>query len=116
MIVDPDPFNAIADPRRRELLEALRDGELPVNTLVERVGPDQPSVSKALRVLRVAGLVHVRRDGRQRLYSVNRAAMKPLADWAGAFDAHWTTTLNAIKARAEACADDDPSHTDRTES
>ncbi|MEM1424750.1 MAG: metalloregulator ArsR/SmtB family transcription factor [Planctomycetota bacterium] len=99
-----DPYLALSDARRRSLLEAMGSGERSVSDLVGRVGPDQPSVSKSLRVLRDAGLVRVRRDGRRRLYSVNAPAMKNIHDWTKRFERHWDSRLAAIKAAAERAA------------
>lgn len=110
VIPAPDPYLAIADRRRRDLLEAMRTGERSVTDLVERVGPDQPSVSKALRVLREAGLVRVRRDGRRRLYSVNAPAMKDIHDWTRRFERYWDDRLLAIKGHAERRARDARPH------
>jgi len=76
-----DVFNAVAEPRRRNLLEALARGEQPVGRLVEQVALPQPLVSKHLRVLREVGLVTVRDAGRQRLYRLNGAALDPIHDW-----------------------------------
>jgi DNA-binding transcriptional ArsR family regulator len=85
-----DAFNAIAEPRRRQILDLLAAGELPVNDLVERLGLPQPQVSKHLRVLREVDLVHVRDEGRKRVYRVNGAPLKPIADWLAGFEQLWT--------------------------
>jgi DNA-binding transcriptional ArsR family regulator len=97
-----DAFNAVAEPRRREILNYLALQERPVGDIVDTLGFDQPSVSKHLRVLRDVGLVHVRRDGRQKLYRINAAAIKPLHEWASTFERLWLHQLNRIKERAEA--------------
>src|ERR671939_747349 len=76
-----DAFNAVAEPRRRQILEALAGGERSVNDLVVRLRLAQPQVSKHLRVLREVGLVDVRDEGRQRLYRLNGQALKPIHDW-----------------------------------
>ena len=76
-----DAFNAVAEPRRRQILDVLAGGERPVNDLVELLGLAQPQVSKHLRVLREVGVVDVREDGRQRLYRLNGRALKPIHDW-----------------------------------
>ena len=76
-----DAFNAVAEPRRRELLDLLAGGERPVNELVRELGLAQPQVSKHLRVLREVGAVDVREEGRQRLYRLNGRALKPIHDW-----------------------------------
>ncbi len=97
-----DAFNAVADPRRREILNYLALQERPVGDIVATLGVAQPSVSKHLRVLRNVGLVHVRRDGRRRLYRTNAAAIRPLHEWAGTFERYWQHQLNRVKERAEA--------------
>ena len=84
-----DAFNAVAEPRRRQILDALAGGEQPVNELVERLGLAQPQVSKHLRVLREVGAVDVREAGRQRLYSLNGHALKPIHDWVKAYERSW---------------------------
>src|SRR5256885_15078134 len=101
-----DSFNAIAEPRRRELLDVLAGGggELPVNALVESLGWSQPQVSKHLAVLRQVGLVSVRRKGRERMYRVNADQLRPIHDWTKCFERFWTHQLDRIKQRAEAKA------------
>lgn len=96
-----DVFNAIAEPRRREILTLLVAKELPVGDIVALVPLDQPSVSKHLRVLRDVGLVHVRRNGRHKLYRTNADAIRPLHEWAATFERYWTNQLDRIKQRAE---------------
>ena len=76
-----DAFNAVAEPRRREILDVLAGGERPVNDLVRELGVTQPQVSKHLRVLREVGLVEVREEGRQRMYRLNGEPLKPIHDW-----------------------------------
>ncbi len=97
-----DAFNAVAEPRRRAILEYLALQERPVAAIVATLGLEQPSVSKHLRVLRNVGLVHVRRDGRRRLYRTNAAAIRPLHEWARTFERYWQHQLNRVKERAEA--------------
>jgi DNA-binding transcriptional ArsR family regulator len=97
-----DVFNAVAEPRRREILTLLVVKELPVGEIVAILRLDQPSVSKHLRVLRDVGLVQARRNGRHKLYRTNAQAIKPLHEWAGTFERYWTHQLNRIKERAEA--------------
>lgn len=97
-----DAFNAIAEPRRRAILTYLAMRERQVGEIVEAVGLDQPSVSKHLGVLREVGLVHVRRNGRHRLYRTNAAAIRPLHEWAATFEPFWRHTLDRVKQRAEA--------------
>jgi DNA-binding transcriptional ArsR family regulator len=84
-----DAFNAIAEPRRREILDVLVGGERPVNDLVSALGLTQPQVSKHLRVLREAGVVDVRDQGRQRLYRLNGTALKPIHDWVAGYARLW---------------------------
>ena len=96
-----DPFNAVAEPKRRELLEALAEKEMPVNDIVGRLGWPQPMVSKHLGVLKEVGLVSARRDGRQRLYRVNGEKLKTIYDWARMFERFWAHQLLRIKERAE---------------
>jgi DNA-binding transcriptional ArsR family regulator len=91
-----DTFNAIAEPRRREILDALADGELAVGELVTRLGLSQPQVSKHLRVLREVGAVDVREDGRQRLYRLNGPALKPVHDWVRSYAHLWTERFDAL--------------------
>lgn len=97
-----DVFNAVAEPRRREILALLVVKELPVGDIVGFMKLDQPSVSKHLRVLRDVGLVHVRRNGRHKLYRTNAQAIRPLHEWAQTFERYWTHQLNRVKERAEA--------------
>lgn len=97
-----DAFNAVAEPRRREILNYLALQERPVGDIVEAMSLRQPSVSKHLRVLLEVGLVHVRRDGRRILYRTNAEALRPLHEWAGQFERFWRHQLNQVKERAEA--------------
>ncbi len=99
-----DAFNAIAEPRRRELLVVLASREMAVNDIVARVGWPQPQVSKHLGVLREVGLVRARRQGRQQLYMINAEPLKPIHDWVKTFERFWETHLDRIKAAAEAKA------------
>jgi len=96
-----DVFNAIAEPRRREILSYLALKERPVGDIVVSLRLEQPSVSKHLRVLRDVGLVDVRRDGRQKLYRTNAEAIRPLHEWTSKFEHLWQHQLNRIKERAE---------------
>src|ERR1044071_2616106 len=91
-----DAFNAIAEPRRREILDALAGGELPVNGLVDALGLAQPQVSKHLRVLREVGAVDVREAGRQRLYRLNAQALKPIHDWVKDYERMWEERFEAL--------------------
>ena len=97
-----DAFNAVAEPRRREILEYLAVEERTVSAIVEGLRMEQPSVSKHLRVLRDVGLVRVRRNGRHMFYRTNAEAIRPVHDWAKAFERFWTHQLSRIKERAEA--------------
>jgi DNA-binding transcriptional ArsR family regulator len=96
-----DAFNAVAEPRRREILDHLASGEHSVNDLVIRLRLEQPSVSKHLRVLRDVGLVRVRRHGRQMLYQANAEAIRPLHEWTKTFERLWAHQLTRVKERAE---------------
>jgi len=96
-----DPFNAVAEPRRREILKYLANDEREVGQIVLALRLEQPSVSKHLRVLREVGLVRVRRNGRHMLYKTNAQALRPLHEWTGYFEKLWTEQLNRVKDRAE---------------
>lgn len=91
-----DAFNAVAEPRRRAILDRLAGGERSVNELVELLGVAQPQVSKHLRVLREVDVVGVREDGRQRLYSVNARALKPIYDWVAGYERLWSERFDAL--------------------
>ena len=91
-----DAFNAVAEPRRREILDALADGERPVNELVGLLGLAQPQVSKHLRVLREVGAVDVREQGRQRLYRLNGHALKPIHDWVKSYERAWSERFDRL--------------------
>ncbi len=97
-----DAFNAVAEPRRRQILVFLAPSERPVRDIVTTLGIEQPSVSKHLRVLRRVGLVRVRREGRRKLYRINAAAIRPLHEWTATFEQLWRHQLDRIKERAEA--------------
>ena len=96
-----DPFNAVAEPKRRLVLDVLTKGERPVNDIVASLGWPQPQVSKHLGVLKKVGLVTERRAGRQRLYRLNGERLRPIHDWVKAFERYWEHQLERIKARAE---------------
>ncbi|HET6179874.1 MAG TPA: metalloregulator ArsR/SmtB family transcription factor [Candidatus Sulfotelmatobacter sp.] len=100
-----DAFNAVAEPRRREILNHLAIAELPVGDLVIRLGLEQPSVSKHLKVLRDVGLVRVRRNGRHMFYRTNAEAIRPLHEWTQTFERMWGHQLTRIKERAEGKAE-----------
>lgn len=91
-----DAFNAVAEPRRREILDALAGGEQPVNGLVRLLGVPQPQVSKHLRVLREVGVVDVRHQGRRRLYQLNGQALKPIHDWVSNYERLWSDRFNQL--------------------
>ncbi|HVJ08232.1 MAG TPA: metalloregulator ArsR/SmtB family transcription factor [Acidisarcina sp.] len=99
-----DSFNAIAEPRRRQILTLLVLKELAVGDIVAALELDQPSVSKHLRVLRDVGLVRVRRNGRHKLYRTNAEGIRPLYEWSATFERYWTHQLHRIKTRAEEAA------------
>src|SRR5688572_3558183 len=96
-----DSFNAVAEPRRRDILEFLVETERPVGAIGRALGLAQPSVSKHLRVLLDVGLVEVRRDGRQSFYRTNAEAIKPVHEWTRRFERYWRRQLIRIKERAE---------------
>jgi DNA-binding transcriptional ArsR family regulator len=96
-----DAFNAVAEPRRRQILDVLAGGERPVNDLVGLLGLAQPQVSKHLRVLREVGAVDVREDGRQRLYRLNGHALKPIHDWVKSYERTWSERFDELDAVLE---------------
>ncbi len=96
-----DNFNAIAEPRRRDILTLLAARERGVGDIADTLGLAQPSVSKHLRVLLDVGLVDVRRDGRQAFYRTNAEGIRPVHEWAGRFERLWRNQLSRVKSRAE---------------
>lgn len=109
-----DAFNAVAEPRRREILDFLAAGERPVNDLVRLLGVPQPQVSKHLRVLREVGAVEVRDEGRRRLYRLNGPALKPIHDWVSNYERLWSdrfeqmdVVLQALKRREQGDGSDE---------
>jgi DNA-binding transcriptional ArsR family regulator len=97
-----DVFNAIAEPRRRQIVEVLgRRGALAVGALVVTLGVPQPAVSKHLGVLRKVGIVSVTRQGQQRMYQLEAKGLKTVHDWTRQFEQHWSRQLDRIKERAE---------------
>jgi len=100
-----DTFNAVAEPRRRAILDLLVGGERPVNELVRELGLAQPQVSKHLRVLREVGAVDVREHGRQRLYRLNGRALKPIHDWVKEYERTWTERFELIDVVIEELKD-----------
>jgi DNA-binding transcriptional ArsR family regulator len=93
-----DAFNAVAEPRRRQILDVLARGETPVGELVTHLGLGQPAVSKHLRVLREVGAVEVREDGRRRLYRLNGRALKPIHDWVSEYEQLWSDRFDELDA------------------
>jgi DNA-binding transcriptional ArsR family regulator len=97
-----DVFNAIAEPRRREVIAVLSDGrEYAVNEIVVRLRMPQPAVSKHLGVLRKVGVVSMVKRGQHRMYRLNAAELKPIHDWVKTFERYWTHQMVQIKERAE---------------
>lgn len=97
-----DVFNAIAEPRRRQIIDALSDGRpRPVGEIVAVLRMPQPAVSKHLAVLRAVGLLSVDKDGQHRLYRLNAGELKPVHDWVKTYERYWTHQLDRIKERAE---------------
>jgi len=91
-----DPFNAVAEPKRRQVLEALGAQELSVNEIVKKLGWNQPMVSKHLGVLKQVGLVSERRVGRQRMYRVNAEQLRPIFDWVAPFERFWSESYERL--------------------
>ena len=96
-----DSFNAVAEPRRRDILDFLAPGERRVGDIVEALNLAQPSVSKHLRVLHEVGLVEMRRDGRHAFYRTNAEAIRPVHEWTSRFERYWRDQLSRVKQRAE---------------
>ncbi len=99
-----DVFNAVAEPRRREILDLLSASELPVGVIVVRLRLAQPSVSKHLGVLRRVGLVRARRHGRQLFYRTEALGLEAVHEWTKTFERFWNHQLLQVKLRAEAAA------------
>jgi DNA-binding transcriptional ArsR family regulator len=91
-----DAFNAVAEPRRRQIIDLLAAGERPVNDLVALLGLGQPQVSKHLRVLRQVGLVDVRDEGRQRMYRLNGHPLKPIHEWVNKYERTWAERFDRL--------------------
>ncbi len=102
-----DAFNAVAEPRRRQILDLLAAGERPVNDLVELLDLAQPLVSKHLRVLREVGLVEVRDEGRHRMYRLNGLPLKPIHDWVKAYERSWSQRFERLDAVLEELKEED---------
>jgi DNA-binding transcriptional ArsR family regulator len=96
-----DAFNAVAEPRRREILDLLASGERPVGDLVRGSGMSQPLVSKHLRVLREVGAVEARGEGRRRIYRLNAQALKPIHDWVRGYERFWSERFEGMDAVLE---------------
>ena len=96
-----DPFNAIAEPRRRHILEFLGNGERSVTDIAEALELNQPSVTKHLQVLLNVGLVDARREGRRTMYRTNFGQLRTIHDWSSMFAQHWRGQLRRIKTHAE---------------
>jgi DNA-binding transcriptional ArsR family regulator len=96
-----DAFNAVAEPRRREILDVLSGGERAVNDLVALLGLAQPQVSKHLKVLREVGLVDVRDEGRMRMYRLNGASLKPIHDWVKNYEQTWNERFDELDVLLE---------------
>jgi DNA-binding transcriptional ArsR family regulator len=105
-----DAFNAVAEPRRRQILDVLAGGERAVNDLVGVLGLAQPQVSKHLRVLREVGAVDVREDGRQRLYRLNGQALKPIHDWVKTYERLWSERFVELDAVLEDLKQEEEEH------
>src|SRR5690348_3132941 len=93
-----DVFNAIAEPRRRDILVLLRGGERPVTEVAQELGITQPGASKHLRVLREVGLVQDRRSGKQRLYGLDGRGLRPVHEWTGGFEQFWSESFDRLDA------------------
>jgi DNA-binding transcriptional ArsR family regulator len=102
-----DAFNAVAEPRRRQILDVLAHGETAVGELVAGLGLAQPQVSKHLRVLREVGAVEVREDGRRRLYRLNGRALKPIHDWVKEYEQLWADRFDQLDAVLEELEQED---------
>ena len=96
-----DAFNAVAEPRRRRIVELIGDGELSVNDIVEAMPISQPQVSKHLKVLKEVGLVTSRSDGRRRLYRLEASALRPIHDWVSEFERLWNERLDRLDTYLE---------------
>jgi DNA-binding transcriptional ArsR family regulator len=110
----PDVFHAIAEPRRRDILTLLAEqGELGVTAIVVSLSQPQPAVSKHLAVLREVGVVAVRRQGRERMYSLNAETLRVIHEWTRTFERFWTSQTDRIKARAQQAAPNPQPHQEK---
>lgn len=107
-----DAFHAVAEPRRRQILDALAEGDAPVNDIVARLRIAQPQVSKHLKVLRDVGLVAVRSDGRRRIYRLNPPALKPIHDWVSAYERMWADRFERLDGVLDALVQQGANHDD----
>lgn len=105
-----DVFNAVAEPRRRQIIGLLSKGERAVGSLAEALQISQPAVSKHLHVLREVGLVTVRESGRQRLYRLNAPALKPVHDWVKVYERLWNEQFDKLDAYLASQEETDPDH------
>jgi DNA-binding transcriptional ArsR family regulator len=108
-----DAFNAIAEPRRRQIIDLLADGERPVNDLVQLLGVAQPQVSKHLRILREVGVVAVRDEGRRRMYRLEGHAFKPIHDWVKRYERTWSDRFDALDAALDELKQEEEEEHDR---
>jgi DNA-binding transcriptional ArsR family regulator len=108
-----DAFNAVAEPRRRQILDLLAQREMPVNDLVELLGLAQPQVSKHLRVLREVDLVRVRDEGRQRMYRLNSEPLKPIHEWLRRYEQMWTERFDLLEQVLDELKEDDDDSDDQ---
>jgi DNA-binding transcriptional ArsR family regulator len=109
-----DAFNAVAEPRRRQILEALMEGERSVGDLVTRLRLAQPHVSRHLRILREVRLVDVREEGRQRIYRLNGRPLQPIHDWVKSFEHSWNERFDALDGVLEELMREEASDGDDT--
>jgi len=110
-----DAFNAVAEPRRRQIIDLLADRERPVNDLVQLLGVAQPQVSKHLRILRQVGAVEVRDEGRRRVYRLNGHALKPIHDWVKSYERSWSDRFEALDAVLDELKQEDPEGHERSD-
>lgn len=101
-----DVFNAIAEPRRRDILTLLREGERPVSALCEELGMTQPGASKHLRVLREVGLVRDRRRGKERVYCLDAHGLRAIHEWTGGFERFWSESFDRLDAYVQQLTQD----------
>jgi DNA-binding transcriptional ArsR family regulator len=108
-----DAFNAVAEPRRRQILDVLAGGERPVNDRAEQLRLSQPLVSKHLRVLRAVGLVNVREEGRKRIHRLNGRPLKPIHDWVKTYERAWAERFDRLDVVLEDLRDQERTERDR---